>query len=94
METVVREDYRIYRINKIILIFAPGHAGHDVDAIAVVAPGADARRQIGVNAVNNGHIRAQIAVFAPRFSGLETRALEKLIRVAGKRRGIFRGRQS
>ena len=71
---------------EVILIFAPRDPGHDVNAIIVRAPSFDARRQVGVNAVNNGDIRTQIPLRTPRLAGLKTSAFENLIGISRKRR--------
>src|SRR5882757_4640126 len=41
---------------EVILILAPGHPGHDMDAITVLAPGFNPRGQIGVYAIYDGDI--------------------------------------
>src|SRR5437660_888279 len=41
---------------EVILVLTPGHAGHDVDAVAMIAPGLHPARQIGADAVSNGDI--------------------------------------
>ena len=76
---------------EIVLIFAPGHAGHDMDTVAMVAPGGDAGGQIGINAINDGDIGTEVAVGGPRSAGLKTGAFERLAgidrrhRIAGRR---------
>ena len=67
---------------EIILIFAPGDSGHDMDAIAMFPPGLDSRRQIGVNTVNDGDIGTQIPRRSPRFARLERSTLENLIGIS------------
>ena len=69
---------------EVVLIISPGNAGHDMDAIAMVAPGGDAVGQFLVNAVNDGHVRAQIIFFTPRRAGLKTGALQSLAGIGGK----------
>ncbi len=71
---------------EVVLVIAPGYARHDVDAVAAVAPRLDPLGQAGVDAVDDGHIRAQVAAAAPALAGLEAGALEVLLRVGGKRR--------
>jgi hypothetical protein len=66
---------------QVILVIAPGDAGHQVDAVAVIAPGLDALRQGGIESIDNGDIRAQIAVGLPRRVGLEASAFQVLLRV-------------
>ena len=83
--------YTVEAAIEVILILSPRDTRHDVNAIAVFAPGFDARRQIGVNAINDGDIRTQIPLRTPRFARLEASAFKNLISVCRKRRWIFCG---
>src|SRR5581483_1553493 len=69
---------------EIVLIVAPSHAGHDVDAIGRIAPGFDARRERTVNTINQGDIAAEIADGRPGPGSLETGALGGLVGVGGE----------
>src|ERR1035438_5946543 len=69
---------------EVILIGSPRNAGHDVDAIAVVAPRLDALRQAGVDAVNEDYVGAQVGDGAPGRSRLEASAFQLLLRVSRK----------
>src|SRR5262245_38259651 len=71
---------------EIILIVAPGDTGHHVDAIAPVPPGANQFGQTGVDAINDGNIRAEVSVGAPSLAGLEAGTFERLFWVGRKRR--------
>ena len=78
---------------EIILVLAPGNTGHHMGAIAPVAPGPDAIRQPGVNAVNDGNVRSKVGYVGVALAGLETSAFEPLLRVLRERRRSVR-RQS
>ena len=73
---------------KIILILPPGRAGHHMDAVAVLTPRIDALRQAGVDAIDNGDIRTEVALWRPRSAGLETGAFQNLVGV-GRKKGRF-----
>src|ERR1017187_2354712 len=45
---------------EIILIVAPRHAGHDMDAITMIAPSLNPVRQFCIYAIDNGYIRTQV----------------------------------
>jgi len=59
---------------EIILILAPSDASHYVNAISVRPPGFHPCRQVGVDAVNDGHVRTQISLRTPGGPRLETGA--------------------
>ncbi len=61
---------------EVILILSPRHARHHVNAIAVVPPRGNPRRQIGVNTINNRHVGTQICPRTPRLARLKTSALQ------------------
>ena len=55
----------------VILIFAPGDAGHKLDAVAAILPTFCPFRKRLVHSINNGDVRADIHLRPPRRSGLE-----------------------
>ena len=71
---------------EVILIFAPGDAGHQVHPVAALSPAFHPLGQAFVDAVHEGDIRAEIALRAPGLRCLETGPLQCLRRVGGKGR--------
>ena len=67
---------------QIVLIVAPGDAGHQVDAIAGLAPPGDALRRGVVEAVDHHEIGAQVDRFVVRRLLLEAGRLGVLVGVA------------
>jgi len=65
---------------KVILVIAPGDPRHQVDAVAMIAPGLDALRQGGIESIDNRDIRTQIAVPLPRRVRLEASPFQVLLR--------------
>src|ERR1035441_1946564 len=63
---------------EVILVIPPRDARHDVDAVAVVAPGLDAPRQAGVDTINEDHVGAQVGYSAPGRPGLEAGPFQAL----------------
>lgn len=67
---------------QIVLIGAPGDAGHQMDAIAGLSPPRDALRRGGVEAVHHDEIGAQVDRFVVRRLLLEAGRLAVLVRHA------------
>ena len=79
---------------EVLLVATPGNAGHDVDAVAVLAPALDALWQARINAIDDGHIRAQVRRATPGLSGLKTGALQRLPRIGRKEARRLRRRKA
>ena len=60
---------------EIVLIAAPGHAGHEIDDVAVVAPGSDKARKFGADPVDHGRIGIHVDARRPGIAALEGQAL-------------------
>jgi hypothetical protein len=64
-----------------------------VNPITVVPPGLNTLRQTRIDAVSDGHVRAQVTVLVPRSISLEAGPLLVLVRVGGKWGWSIRGEQ-
>src|SRR5262249_26341052 len=70
---------------QVILIMAPGNAGHNMNEITMLAPALNAFWQAGINSVNDRYIGTQIASRAPTLACLEARALKLLLGINWQR---------
>jgi len=68
---------------EVILIPAPGHAGHDVDGVAAPPPGLDIAGQVVADAVDHGHVGVEVDPRVPRSAGLEAQTILGCSQVGG-----------
>src|SRR5580658_3445687 len=60
---------------EIVLISAPRHAGHQIDDVPVIAPGADQPRKLGADTISHRHIGVEVDARCPRISALKVEPL-------------------
>ncbi len=60
---------------EVVLVAAPGHAGHEIDDVAVVAPGGHKSRHFGADAIHHGCIGIHIDARRPWIAALEGKAI-------------------
>ncbi len=77
---------------QIVLVIAPGDAGHDVNPIAAIAPGVDPAGQAAIHSVDNCDIGPEVDSVVVSARGLEAGSFQDLAGIQ-RRRGIGGGQR-